>query len=138
MTHHEPPFAYTLLRGRNDIVVAVEQTLQDVSRGAGDDQWGCFIYARWPGGIVGKVPREAYMQPTPPTRDEALAFIRQCQQRVEEARALKQNVSLLQLMGRARCDADDPEEKQVTDYIATAPWTVRPVVDEGWWATGDE
>ena len=23
-------------------------------------------------------------------------------------------------------------------FHASAPWSVRPVVDEGWWATGDE
>ena len=138
MTHHEPPFAYTQLRGRDDTVVAVEQTLHAVSRGTENDQWGCSIYAWWPDGIYDEVPREAYVQPAPPTREEALTFIRGRQQRIEEKQALQHDTSLTKLLGLGRCNSDDPEEAQVQDYIATAPWRVRPVVDEGWWATGDE
>ena len=79
------------------------------------------------------VPREAYSEPNPPPEDEATAFIRDRAAKI--AASPDPATSFHRARGCIRCDCDDPEAKQIVDYIKTAPWRLRKEPDEQWWAT---
>ena len=134
MSQSHPPFAYLLHSSRDRTILAVAPTLQAVSRKACNRTLGCYISAWWLDGTIEIVPRTAYMQPNPPSQEEALEFIRARQQARDVAIAQGRDGSLVALRGWARCNIDDPEQQQISDYIATAPWSVRGIVAETWWA----
>lgn len=77
------------------------------------------------------VPREAYQRPDPPSREEALAFIRARAAKI--AASPDPENSFYRAMGCGRCLATDPEEKQVADYLASAPLVWRDDPDGDWW-----
>ena len=134
MKQSHPPFAYLLHSSRNRAILAVAPTLHAVSREASWRTLGYYISAWWLDGTNEIVPRTAYMRPNPPSQEEALKFIRDRQQARDVAIAQGRDGSLVALRGYTRCKIDDSEQQQISDYIATAPWSVRGIVAETWWA----
>lgn len=117
------PFAWRVERDRHGHV-GVFPSLRDAvsaarTHGPPDE---ARIFACSQGGREALVEPERYSRPNPPTREEALAFIRGRAEKIRQARAAHpQHVSINELRGLFRCHPDDPEEKQIADYLRTAP-----------------
>lgn len=126
----EAPDTYMVVSCRDDETVAVGKTLAAalVGRGSPDSCWGWRVVAVF-GSEMRAVPKAAYAEPNPPSREEALAFIRP-----RAAAVAADPDSIERIVGLFRCSATDPEEKQVEEYIASAQWKLRAQPDEEWYA----
>lgn len=130
----ENPFGYIVQRFRDGDVLASGPTLKEAVTGleSPDSGFEWFVTA-----LVGttrvRVPREAYLEFVEPSHDEALTFIRDRAAKI--ASSLNPATSFYRASGCMRCNCDDPEDKQVIDYIKSAPWKVRDTPDENWWVT---
>lgn len=129
----EAPFAYAVVfsNGWTDGDLAgVRPTLREAVEMWDDPHRYPEITAYWRDGRSHLVPREAYQRPEVPTRDEALAFIRDRAAKI--AASPDPATTFYRAMGCVRCNCDDPEEKQVADYIASARWVLGGI-DDDWW-----
>ena len=133
------PLAYIVVSGRDDGVIASGPTLRATVSGLDGPGVGFGWYVN---ALVGTerivVPKAAYAEPDSTNHEEALSFIRKRAARIAAAIAAGRNPSMERLYGCARCDCDDPEEKQIADYIATAAWKLRAEPDETWWLAEGE
>jgi hypothetical protein len=127
------PFAYAVIDLRDDSLVGVYCCLKLAAPDATESLWGTRVHAFWPDGREETVPREAFRQPAPPTEAEALEFIRDRAKKIADSLAAGQDAAIWRASGCLRCDCDDPEDKQVADYIRTATWEPRAEPDEDWW-----
>lgn len=121
----ETPFAYYVYRVEyEEKHVGVFRRLRQAvaaarATGCGPDELE--IDACYEGAAEVPVPPEWYSRPNLPSREEALEFIQQRQRLIDETIAEGKNPAFLRARGCMRCSCDDPEDKQVADYIKMAP-----------------
>ena len=118
----DAPFAYRVIRERHGHVGVFRRLREAVAAARPWEPEEVGIYACSDAGRELSISPDWYSRPNPPSREEALELIHRRQTRINEAIAEGTDPAIWRAMGCLRCSCNDPEEKQIADYIATAPW----------------
>lgn len=122
-TPRASPFAYRVedWRGRHLAVTRSLAAAAAAARQTGLHPDDIEIHAVFDGNRAAPVPADRYSRKTTPTREEAIAFIVRRNERTEKD-------GLARFIGIGRCRPEDPFEKQIADYLGSAPREWLPVL----------